>query len=241
MTAFMKFLFKIIIYLITIYFILMTLYGIFASRFLEPIFFEEERLDPRLGDDIEFDSHNDSNLQNIKIPVVMETSEQEFLKNTNETPYSKLTFLHPLPKRIKGNLIYIDRIYIYWDNGDRNNGRKNKKISKTITLFIAKNRVVDYTIIIKDYTNIKHSKVLYTNKSILKKIKDPRWFESNIDISCYKAQLPLHTRGGKNDNVKDCPYDYFFIEKGIDLNSLGRKFYRGLRFIVIFSIFWLFW
>lgn len=233
MKILLKFLFLIIM-IISFWFLS---YGLIGSQVLEPILFPEKRLDPRLASDIHFKHGNYINFDNLKIPKLGKTTENEMLLTLKVMPFAKLTFLTPLPKEVNGETVNIDRIYIFIDNEEKK-GPTNIKFEKSITFFVSNNTIIDYTIVytkIRNY-NYNSKKIVYSNKFLRKDDKLGYWFNSQIDISCYRAQLPNDSIGVGKRESKDCPYDHFYIEDGINLDSWDRRLYNGFIYMIVYPL-----
>lgn len=214
-------------------------YGLIGSGVLEPILFPEKRLDQRLATDIYFKHGSYINFENLKIPKLGKTTENEMLLTLKVMPFAKLTFLTPLQKEVNGETVNIDRIYIFIDNEEKE-GSNNIKIEKSITFFVSNNTIIDYTIVYTKIRNYNSQEIVYSNKVLRKDDKLGYWFNSQIDLSCYLAQLPNDSIGVGKRKSKECPYDHFYIEDGINLDSWDRKLYNGFIYVIIYPLFRLF-
>ncbi len=214
-------------------------YGLIGSRVLEPILFPEKRLDPRLATDIYFKHGSYINFENLKIPKLGKTTENEMLLTLKVMPFAKLTFLTPLPKVVDGETVNIDRIYIFIDNEEKGESN-NVKIEKSLTFFVSNNIIIDYTIVYTKIQNYNSQELVYSNKVLQKNYKLGYWFNSQIDLSCYLAQLPNNSIGVGKRESKECPYDHYYIEDGINLDSWDRKLYNGFIYVIIYPLFRLF-
>ncbi len=235
----MKILLKFVFIIIMVTTIWMALFGIISSQVLEPILFPEKRVDSRLESDIHFKHGNYINYESFIESELGKTSESELLLNTQNKPFAKLTFLTRLPKIINGNIVNIERIYLFLDivNIDET---KNITLDKSIAFFVANNSIVDYTIIFRKIKNYKSHNIIYSNKILEENGRIAYWSNFHVDISCYFAQLPDRSIGVGKNKGKECPYSQFYIENEINLDSWDRKFYNGFIYVIIYPLFRLF-
>lgn len=236
---FMKILLRLVFIIITVSTIWMLSFGLISSRFLEPLLFPEKRLDPRLATDIYFKHGSYINFENLKIPKLGKTNENEMLLAIKVMPFAKLTFLTPLPKEVNGEIVNIDRIYIFIDNEEKERSN-NIKIEKSISFFVSNNTIVDYTIVYTKIKNYNSQEIVYSNKVLQKDDRLGYWHNSQIDLSCYLAQLPDDRLGVGKKKSNECPYSQFYIENGINLDSWDRKLYNAFIYIIIYPFFFLF-